>query len=84
MQVLRNSEEMMEKKLQELKRENKKLVEPLKAYEVECKDLRRRMLNYEKDKQSLAVCLRESIFIFYYNYLLYLNITYIIITLLHS
>ena len=36
--------------------ENKRLVEPLQRAREEVDELRRQLANYDKDKQSLAVC----------------------------
>lgn len=52
---MKKKEERMEKQMNEVMAENKRLVEPLQKAKEEVDELRRQLGNYEKDKQSLAV-----------------------------
>lgn len=51
---MKKKEERMEKQMNEVMAENKRLVEPLQKAKEEVDELRRQLANYEKDKQSLA------------------------------
>ena len=57
---MKKKEERMEKQMNEVMAENKRLVEPLQKAKEEVDELRRQLSNYEKDKQSLAVCSGDS------------------------
>ena len=52
---MKKKEERMEKQMNEVMAENKRLVEPLQRAKEEVEELRKELSNYEKDKQSLAV-----------------------------
>ena len=52
---MKKKEEWMEKQMNEVMAENKRLVEPLQKAKSEVEELSRQLANYEKDKQSLAV-----------------------------
>lgn len=56
MEVLRKQNERMAKQVVDLTAENRKLIEPLKQAQADVTEFRRQLVNYEKDKQSLAVC----------------------------
>ena len=58
---MKKKEERMEKQMNEVMAENKRLVEPLQKAKEEVEELRRQLANYEKDKQSLAVSKCSSI-----------------------
>lgn len=51
---MKKKEEWMEKQMNEVMAENKRLVEPLQKAKSEVEELSRQLANYEKDKQSLA------------------------------
>lgn len=51
---MKKKEEWMEKQMNEVMAENKRLVEPLQKAKAEVEELNRQLANYEKDKQSLA------------------------------
>jgi len=51
---MKKKEEWMEKQMNEVMAENKRLVEPLQKAKAEVEELSRQLANYEKDKQSLA------------------------------
>lgn len=47
-------EQKMEKQMAEVSAENKKLVEPLQKAREEVDDLKKKLANYDKDKQALV------------------------------
>lgn len=51
---MKKKEERMEKQMNEVMAENKRLVEPLQTARAEVDELRKQLANYDKDKQSLA------------------------------
>ncbi|XP_074618275.1 dynein regulatory complex subunit 4-like [Acropora palmata] len=51
---MKKKEERMEKQLNEIMAENKRLTEPLQKAREEVEELRKQLANYEKDKASLA------------------------------
>nr|XP_022910714.1 growth arrest-specific protein 8 [Onthophagus taurus] len=54
MEVLRKQNERMSKQVTDLTHENKRLTEPLKQALLDVKEYKRQLVNYEKDKISLA------------------------------
>ena len=54
---MKKKEERMEKQMNEIQLENKRLKEPLEKAKEEVAELTRQLANYEKDKASLAVSL---------------------------
>ena len=52
---MKKKEERMEKQMNEIQLENKRLKEPLEKAKEEVAELTRQLANYEKDKASLAV-----------------------------
>ncbi|XP_022910714.2 dynein regulatory complex subunit 4 [Onthophagus taurus] len=54
MEVLRKQNERMSKQVTDLTHENKRLTEPLKQALLDVKEFKRQLVNYEKDKISLA------------------------------
>ncbi|KAF2883119.1 hypothetical protein ILUMI_23060 [Ignelater luminosus] len=54
MEVLRKQNERMAKQVVDLTAENRKLIEPLKQAQADVTEFKRQLVNYEKDKQSLA------------------------------
>jgi len=50
---MKKKEERMEKQMNEVKAENRSLVEPLNKAREEVEDLRKQLSNYDKDKQAL-------------------------------
>lgn len=55
MEEMKKKEERLEKHMAEVMTENKKLTDPLHKANNEVEELRRRVFNYDKDKQLLAV-----------------------------
>ena len=53
---MRKKEERMEKQMNEVTAENRRLIEPLQKAKEEVQDLHKQLSNYEKDKASLQVC----------------------------
>jgi len=58
---MKKKEERMEKEMGEIQMQNKKLVEPLQKAKDDVEDLRKQLVNYEKDKASLAVGWRRLV-----------------------
>lgn len=56
MDVLRNQNQRMSKQVSDLQAQNKALVEPLAQAQRDADEYKRQLVNYEKDKLSLAVC----------------------------
>jgi len=52
---MKKKEERLEKQMAEVMSENKRLAEPLQKANNEVDELRRQLVNYDKDKQLLAV-----------------------------
>ena len=52
---MKNNEERMKKQVRELTAENKKISTELKTAEEQVSEYSRQLINYEKDKQCLAV-----------------------------
>ena len=52
---MKKKEERMEKHMNEVLADNKRLAEPLQRAKDEVDELKRELANYEKDKQALAV-----------------------------
>ena len=52
---MKKKEERMEKHMNEIQAENRRLKEPLEKAREEVAELTRQLANYEKDKASLAV-----------------------------
>ena len=52
---MKKKEERLEKQMAEVMSENRKLTDPLQKANNEVEDMRRQLVNYEKDKQLLAV-----------------------------
>jgi len=50
---MKKKEERMEKHMNEVMAENRRLVEPLQKAREEVEDLRKQLANYDKDKQAL-------------------------------
>lgn len=46
----------MEKQMNEVMAENRRLVEPLNKAREEVEDLKKKLANYDKDKQALINC----------------------------
>lgn len=55
MKELSLQNERMNKQVADIQAENKKLVEPLRQAQAESTELKRQLMNYEKDKLALAV-----------------------------
>ena len=52
---MKKKEERMERQMNEVMAENRRLTEPLQRAREEVEELRRQLANYDKDKRSLAV-----------------------------
>jgi len=52
---MKKKEERLEKQMAEVTSENRKLTDPLQKANNEVDEMRRQLVNYEKDKQLLAV-----------------------------
>ena len=52
-EVLGQVKERMEKQMNEVMAENRRLVEPLQKAREEVEELRKQLANYDKDKQAL-------------------------------
>lgn len=52
---MKKKEDRLEKQMAEVAAENKRLVEPLQKAKDDVAELHRQLVNYEKDKQLLAV-----------------------------
>lgn len=50
---MKKKEERMEKQMNEVMAENRRLVEPLQKAREEVEELRKQLANYDKDKQAL-------------------------------
>lgn len=55
MDVCKNHEERMSIQVRQLTNENKKMFSELKEAQSQVADLTKQLINYEKDKRSLAV-----------------------------
>ena len=55
MEEMKKKEERLEKQMNEVMSENKRLTDPLQKANNEVDELRRQLVNYDKDKQLLAV-----------------------------
>lgn len=55
MEEMKKKEERLEKQMAEVTSENRKLTDPLQKANNEVDEMRRQLVNYEKDKQLLAV-----------------------------
>ena len=53
---MKKKEERMEKQMNEVMAENRRLVEPLQKAREEVEDLKKKLANYDKDKQALINC----------------------------
>lgn len=56
---MKKKEDRLEKQMAEVTAENKKLAEPLQKAQQEVDELRRQLVNYDKDKQLLTVSQRR-------------------------
>lgn len=57
---MKKKEDRLEKQMAEVSGENKRLVEPLQKAKEDVAELQRQLVNYEKDKQLLAVSIETS------------------------
>lgn len=61
MKELALQNERMNKQVADIQAENKKLVEPLRLAQLESTELKRQLMNYEKDKLALAVISNKTV-----------------------
>ena len=54
---MKKKDERMEKQMAEISAKNKMLAEPLQKAQEEVEELKKELANYEKDKETLRVCI---------------------------